>query len=81
MSAIPNDETTKKTKATNSQDEGKSAKPGEGEAAGRERGFEEGGGEEGNDLLEDGQLRGVDADGNITGGTHGGPARERPAKP
>ena len=46
------------------------------EADGRARGEAAGGGQSGNDVLEDGQLRGVDEDGNITGGTHGGPKKK-----
>ena len=53
----------------------KKSTPKETEADGRARGEESGGGQSGNDVLEDGQLRGVDADGNITGGTHGGPKK------
>lgn len=49
------------------------------EADGRARGEEAGGGQSGNDILEDGQLRGVDEDGNITGGTHGGPKKHKEA--
>lgn len=48
------------------------------EAAGRSRGYEAGGGHSGNDLLEDGQLRGVDDEGNVVGGMHGGPSPRRP---
>ena len=44
-----------------------------GEAAGRERGEEAGGGQKGNDILHNGQKRGVDDEGNLQGGTHGGP--------
>jgi hypothetical protein len=44
-----------------------------GEAAGRARAERAGGGKPGNDLLEPGQLRGVDDDELIIGGTHGGP--------
>ena len=56
-----------------STDATKQAAPEETEADGRARGEKAGGGKSGNDVLEDGQLRGVDEDGNVTGGTHGGP--------
>lgn len=45
----------------------------EGEAKGRARGYEGKGGRPGNVPLEDGQLRGVDHDGQPITGTHGGP--------
>ncbi len=54
-------------------------KPHETEADGRARGEDAGGGQSGNDVLEDGQLRGVDEEGNITGGTHGGPKKHKTA--
>jgi hypothetical protein len=62
---------TSSTTKPNTNERG--ATPGNGEAAGRERGYEDKGGKPGNDLLEDGQLRGVDEDGRIVQGTHGGP--------
>lgn len=45
----------------------------QGEAAGREKGELAGGGKEGNDLLEQDQPRGVDEEGRLETGTHGGP--------
>jgi hypothetical protein len=45
----------------------------QGEAAQREAGYKENGGVPLNVPLEDGQRRGVDEDGNIVQGTHGGP--------
>ncbi len=52
-----------------------------GEAAGRKRGYESAGGRPGNDILEDGQLRGVDDEGNVVTGTHGGPKRKPQVAP
>ena len=46
------------------------------EAEGRKRGEEAGGGRPGNDLLENDQPRGVDEEGRLKGGTHGGPKSE-----
>ena len=46
---------------------------GGGESEQRRRGLEAGGGARLNRSLEEGQLRGVDEDGQITHGTHGGP--------
>jgi hypothetical protein len=46
------------------------------EADGRSRGEVSGGGRPGNDLLETGQLRGIDEEGRLRGGTHGGPKTE-----
>lgn len=46
---------------------------GEGEARGRTRGEQASGGKSGNDLLEPGQLRGVDEDELVASGMHGGP--------
>lgn len=43
------------------------------ESEGRRQGLEAGGGVPLNESLEDGQLRGVNEDGQITQGTHGGP--------
>ncbi len=48
------------------------------EAAGRSLGYASGGGHPGNDLLEDGQLRGVDEEGNVVSGMHGAPAPRKP---
>ncbi len=50
-----------------------------GEAAGRQRGYDDKGGKPGADLLEDGQLRGVDEEGRIVTGTHQGPQKSRSA--
>jgi hypothetical protein len=50
---------------------------GGGESEARRKGLEEGGGVPLNTSLEDGQLRGVDEDGQVTTGTHGGPARNK----
>jgi hypothetical protein len=47
-----------------------------GESEGRRRGLDAGGGSPLNQSLEDGQLRGVDEDGQITQGTHGGPQKK-----
>jgi hypothetical protein len=52
----------------------------QGEAAGRQKGYESEGGQPGNDPLEDGQLRGVDADGKVIQGTHEGPDPKSPKK-
>ncbi len=46
-----------------------------GEASDRKRRTIAGGGTVGNDLLEDEQLRGVDEEGRMKGGTHGGPTK------
>jgi hypothetical protein len=53
--------------------DGSEDKKNSGEAAGRQRGEQAGGGRAGNDPLESGQLRGVDEDELINSGTHGGP--------
>ncbi len=50
-----------------------SGREGGGESEARHRGLEAGGGTPLNTSLEDGQLRGVDEDGQVTTGTHGGP--------
>lgn len=68
-----------KTKPKPSTRTGRSAR-GEGEAAGRRRGYEASGGKPGDDLLEDGQLRGVDEEGRVTTGTHGGPKKKEQRK-
>lgn len=48
-----------------------------GEAAGRQRGYDDKGGEPGADMLEDGQLRGVNEEEQIVTGMHGGPRPSR----
>jgi hypothetical protein len=48
-----------------------------GESGGRHRGLEQGGGSPLNTPLEDGELRGVDADGQPNQGTHGGPVHRK----
>ena len=53
----------------------KPKKKGEGEAAGRRRGLEEGGGQPLTKELADGQMRGADGEGRHTTGTHGGPRK------
>ncbi|HEU4409774.1 MAG TPA: hypothetical protein VFS43_31265 [Polyangiaceae bacterium] len=52
-----------------------------GEAEYRKRNNERGGGQSLNTPLENDQLRGVDGDGQITTGTHGGPAKPQSANP
>ena len=52
-----------------------------GEAAGRERGYQDKGGHKVDDVLEDGQLRGVDEDGQVVTGMHGGPDKAKPKEP
>ncbi|HLM73526.1 MAG TPA: hypothetical protein VK459_12565 [Polyangiaceae bacterium] len=49
---------------------------GGGEHEARQRGLEAGGGVPLNTSLEDGQLRGVDEDGQVIQGTHGGPQKK-----
>jgi hypothetical protein len=48
-----------------------------GEHEARQRGLEAGGGVPLNTSLEDGQLRGVDEDGQVIQGTHGGPQKNK----
>jgi hypothetical protein len=55
----------------------KTEQKGHTESDGRREGLESGGGVPLNTPLEDGQLRGVDEDGQPTGGTHGGPHTEK----
>ncbi len=49
---------------------------GGGESEARQKGLEAGGGVALNTSLEDGQLRGVDEDGQVNQGTHGGPQKQ-----
>lgn len=63
---------THESKATQAPE----GKPGS-ESESRRRGLEAGGGQALNTSLEDGQLRGVNEDGQIIQGTHGGPQKHR----